>query len=281
MAFEDKPTAGAHASGKRSGKRKGIIPLTVLLVVLVCGALAGTAYIVWQHAELDRAAQEAAETPEPAPAESDAGDETQAEEAAKPENPIDFATLQSENPEIYAWVYIPGTKVNVPVLQSATDDSFYLNHNEKGEYAVEGAAFTQLVNATDFSDPVTLIYGHQTANDTMFTTLHYFENEEFFAQHDTMYIYTYGRILTYKIVAAYQYDDRHIMNSFDFSDPQVLESYYASVLDPTSVLVNVREGAQLTADDRIVQLSTCMDAVNRDNTRYLVTGVLVDEQETQ
>ena len=195
-------------------------------------------------------------------------------------NPIDFEALQKENPEIYAWVSIPGTKVDTAVLQSATDDNYYLNHNERRENSAEGAAYTQCANAKDFGDPVTLIYGHQVAGDGMFTTLHYFEDPDFFQEHDTMYIYTEDRVLTYRIIAAYQYDDRHILNSYDFSKPEVLQEYYATVTDPASMLVNVREGTSLSVDDKIVQLSTCMDAINRDNTRYLVTGVLTSEQET-
>lgn len=253
-------------------KKKGVLPLVVLLVVFLCGAIGGAGYLLWQKLGADHiTSQEVAA--------ADSGESAQ-EEAPKVKNPIDFEALQGENPEIYAWVSVPGTKVDTAVLQSATDDNYYLNHNERRENSAEGAAYTQCANAKDFGDPVTLIYGHQVAGDGMFTTLHYFEDPDFFQEHDTMYIYTEDRVLTYRIIAAYQYDDRHILNSYDFSKPEVLQEYYATVTDPASMLVNVREGTSLSVDDKIVQLSTCMDAINRDNTRYLVTGVLTSEQET-
>ena len=69
------------------------------------------------------------------------------------------------------------------------------------------------------------------------------------------------------------------MNSFDFSDPQVRQDYFASVLSPTSMRVNVREGATLSVDDKIVQLSTCVEG--NSASRYIVTGVLVGDQETR
>ena len=137
------------------------------------------------------------------------------------------------------------------------------------------------MNATDFSDPVTVVYGHNTENGTMFGDLLKFRDPGFFAAHEELYIYLPGHILTYRIIAAYDYDDRHILNSFDFTDPTVRERYFATVLAPTSMQVNVREGASLTADDRIVQLSTCTAVGTHDPVRYLVTGVLVDDQETQ
>lgn len=268
---------GAHAAPKRKGKRPAIIALSVLLVVLIAVGVGGFAYVAWQQGEMDRAAQQQANTPEPATPEQV---QPAQPEDSRVQNPINFAELKEQNPEVYAWIYVPGTDVNLPVVQSTTDDNFYLNHNIDGDYAVEGAIYSQSMNAADFSDPVTVLYGHNLVNGSMFSTLHYFENEDFFAQHDTMYIYTIGHILTYKVVSAYQYDDRHILNSFDFSDPSVVRTYFDYVMAPNSLVENVRQGVTLQTTDKIVQLSTCTDTVNHTDTRYLVTGVLTDDQPT-
>lgn len=268
---------GAHAAPKRKGKRPAVIALSVLLVVLIAVGVGGFAYVAWQQGEMDRAAQQQANTPEPATPEQV---QPAQPEDSRVQNPINFAELKEQNPEVYAWIYVPGTDVNLPVVQSTTDDNFYLNHNIDGDYAVEGAIYSQSMNAADFSDPVTVLYGHNLVNGSMFSTLHYFENEDFFAQHDTMYIYTLGHILTYKVVSAYQYDDRHILNSFDFSDPSVVRTYFDYVMAPNSLVENVRQGVTLQTTDKIVQLSTCTDTVNHTDTRYLVTGVLTDDQPT-
>ena len=79
---------------------------------------------------------------------------------------------------------------------------------------------------------------------------------------------------------AYEYDDRHILNSFDFTDSVVRENYFASVLAPDDLQANVREGIALNAESKLVQLSTCRSAFTSDPVRYLVTGVLVDDQTT-
>lgn len=265
---------GSSGDGSHK-KRPQIAALVVLLVVLVCAAIAGGAYLVWQNAQIAKSAEEAATTPEPeAP--------TTSQDAADPrvENPIDFASLRLENPDIYAWIYIPGTDVNYPVVQHPTDDTFYLKHNKDGEWSEEGAIYTQLANKTDFSDPVTVIYGHNLVQGTMFTTLHRFENKDFFDSHEDMYLYTDGHILTYRVIAAYQYDNRHILNSFNFSDPTVVQQYFDSILSPDSLVENVREGTTLTSSDKIVQLSTCTGDSNHIVRRYLVTGVLVSDQPT-
>lgn len=256
-------------------KKRSIAILAVLLVVLLCGVAAGCGYLIWQQGELNRVAEEMRSTPEPVveqPAQDAADDRV--------ENPIDFVSLKQENPDIYAWVYVPGTDVNLPVLQSATNDFLYLDHNKDGEYAVEGAIYTEMANSTDFTDPVTVLYGHNLQNGTMFSTLHYFENEDFFNEHDTLSIYTPGHVLTYRVVSAYLYDDRHILNSYDLSNPTVRQEYFDFVMHPDSLLVNTRSDTELSIDDKIVQLSTCMSDTNHTTSRYIVTGVLIDDQPT-
>lgn len=264
----------AKSGGQPPKKKKAsVVVLSIVLVVLLAG-IGVSAWMLWQqNAQLDRAAQEAQDAPVP---------EAPAQETEEPvDNPIDFATEQAQNPDIYAWIYVPNTNVNYPVLQSPTDDLYYLNNNRYHEWSFEGALFTQSMNSLDFTDPVTVIYGHNNSNGAMFATLHYFENADFFAENDTFYIYTPSSILTYRIVSAYEYDNRHIMNSFDFQNESTLVSYFDSVIHPTSLIANVREGVSLSPTDRIVQLSTCMTEANRHNNRYLVTGVLVDEQPTR
>ena len=202
------------------------------------------------------------------------------------ENPIDFKSWKAENGDIYAWLHVPGTAVNAPVLQSSLDDNFYLTHDIYLNESAVGALYTQRKNAKDFTDPVTLMYGHTfeewqaDLKDEGFGTLHNFEDPDFFASHENFYIYLPDKVLTYQVVSAYEYDDRHIINTFDFSDETVVQQYFDYVTNPDSTVKNVREGITLTAGkNRIVQLSTCTRPDNY-SARYLVTGVLVDEQRT-
>lgn len=266
---------GAHA-GKGSPKgRRGVRPLVAALVVLLAIAVGGSVYLVTQYMAGQRELEREEQTPVPEnPDPSEA-----AEQDELPANPIDFPTLKAEHPDIYAWVTIPDTGINHPIVQSVSDDNYYLYHDLDGNYTIYGSVFTQSMNATDFSDPVTVVYGHHTDNGTMFSDLRKFTDKDYFDAHDEMYVYTPAHILTYRIIAAYEYDNRHIMNSFDFSDPQVLADYFAFVLSPTSMQVNVREGATLGPDDKIVQLSTCVEG--NSGSRYIVTGVLVGDQETK
>lgn len=187
---------------------------------------------------------------------------------------IDFTELKKINSDAYAWIKIPGTKIDYPVLQAGKgkNDYFYLNHNVNGDYEFSGSIYSEKQNAKDFSDAVTILYGHNMLNGTMFADLHKFESENFFKKHQYMYVYTPTRKLTYKIYAAYVYDDRHILNSFDFTDSNVVKSYFDTTLNPTTMTKNIRDGVTLDINDKILTLSTCTDL--GDDTRYLVQGVL-------
>lgn len=197
-----------------------------------------------------------------------------------PDNPIDFEKLKKKNSDIYAWIKVPNTDVDYPILQSYDDDdNFYLTHDLNKKYSFGGSIYTQRANSTDFYDRNTVIYGHDLTTGKMFTTLHKFRNKDFFDKNKYFYIYMEHHILKYKIISAYKYDDRHILNSFDFSDDQVFLDYLEYIKDPKSVLKNERQGIELNLDSKIVTLSTCIG--NESDKRYLVQGVLVKDVETK
>lgn len=197
------------------------------------------------------------------------------------ENPIDFQTLHAQNAHIYAWIKVPGTKVDYPIVQHPENDAFYLRHSAMDKsWVSSGAIYTERSNTKSFKDRVTLIYGHNGFGDTMFTTLHRFEKADFFDSHEYFYIYMPHKKLTYQIVSAFKYDNRHIMNSFDFLDNNVFLNFADMVRHPVSGNKNVRANPETEAslEDNIVVLSTCI--TNQNNNRYLVCGVLVKDEKT-
>ena len=70
------------------------------------------------------------------------------------------------------------------------------------------------------------------------------------------------------------------MKSFDFSNKAVFSAYINSCLHPDSDISNVREGVEITDEDKILTLSTCMPSGD-ENVRYLVQGVLIKDERTK
>lgn len=194
------------------------------------------------------------------------------------ENPVNIPELQGENPDIYSWIYIPNTNVNYPVAQSAEDDNFYLEHDIYKGYSFPGTIYSQSCNKKDYSDRVTVLYGHNMLDGSMFASIHNFSDPDFFEENRYFYVYTEDRKLTYEVVSAYVYDDRHIMNSFNFLDDEVYAQWQQDALNPRSVSSNVRSGVELDLDDKMLVLSTCLNGGG--DGRYLVQGVLVKDEQT-
>lgn len=244
-----------------------VIAAVLLIAATVCAALAIRQYWLEQNAgsRYEEIREEAGtgvpeEEPEPEPEEPVV-------------IPIDFAALQERNPEVYAWITIPGTAIDYPILQSGTDNTYYLTHTIDGTQSPEGSIFTENYNSTDFEDPNTVIYGHDMRNGSMFQNLLNYQDRSFFDANREVIIYTPDAIRHYRIFAAYLYDDRHLMQSFDFDDPTVFEQYVNMIFSIRDMNSCIDTETEVGADDKIITLSTCYGL--QDDVRYLVQAVLV------
>lgn len=203
--------------------------------------------------------------------------EASTEEVKEPvEIPIDFAALTEQYPDIYAWIHIPGTDIDYPIVQREGDNAYYLNHTIDGKKKTEGAIFTEDYNTKDFTDPNTLIYGHNMKNGSMFRGLHKFKDRKFMEENTEILIYMPDKILHYQIFAAYVNDNKHLLFQYDFDDPEVLESYIEEVLGRKNMSSNIDNTVEITAEDKIITLSTCN---GNDDQRYLVQAVLLSIEE--
>ncbi|MDO4977728.1 MAG: class B sortase [Eubacteriales bacterium] len=186
---------------------------------------------------------------------------------------INFEKLHEYNDELIAWIYVKGTKIDYPIARhEGEDQTFYLNYDMYKEPSYSGCIYMEDLNAADFTDNNTIIYGHNMRNGTMFKGLHQFEDMKFFEKNKYIYIYLPDRTLVYEIFASYITDDMHILSAYDFTNEKVYAEYLANITDPHVMGANVREGTQLTTDDTIITLSTCVGGQPEE--RYLVQGVL-------
>lgn len=253
------------------------VTLILLLVVIIVG-LSYIFFVVFNNysnqEKLNNLKQDVSQT------------ETSTQPATEPitgvtelaDNPIDFEALKKVNDEIYAWVYIPNTNVDYPILQSKTSDFFYIDHDVYKNYQFAGSIYTESLNLRDFSDRNTVLYGHNMADGSMFANLHKYEDKKFFDENQYIYVYLPGRKLTYQVVSAYVYDSRHLLNSFHLDDDEVFEDYLKTVQNPHSVVCNVNKDIKLDLNSKILTLSTCLNS--NDDGRYLVQGVLVKNEQT-
>ena len=196
------------------------------------------------------------------------------------EHPVDFDVLHSYNPELYAWIRVPGTNIDYPIAQhEGEEQDFYLHHDLYGNPQFAGCIYSEAPSAKDFTDPVTVLYGHNMKNGSMFQNLHLFREADYFEEHPYVYIYTPDDTLIYRIYSVYAFDDRPIMDSFDFTKKEDLERYIEGTTNPRSMDANVRRDIPVTVDDHVLTLSTCI--YGDTSSRLLLQAVLTYETEQE
>lgn len=190
---------------------------------------------------------------------------------------VNIEKLQDEeNPEIYAWLYAPHTGIDYPVLQHEDHDdyAFYSSHNEKGEPDEKGALNTEYFNLKEFKDYLTVIYGRNIGDGTMFSNLELYRDPAFFKDNPYIYVYTKDELLVYKTFAAYEFDDVHLILFYVTSVDFMYEEYIKALEDIPGIDANVDKTAWPGKDDRILTLSTYLRN-DPNGRRYLVQARLV------
>ena len=179
----------------------------------------------------------------------------------------------SMNSEIYSWIYIPEAGIDEPILQSAEDVLYYSNHDASGNESANGAVYTQLLNSTDYTDNMTVIYGHNGGDDTGFSNLNLFMDPQFFNKYPYIYIYTEDEILVYQVFAAYEYDDKHLILFHSTNEDTMYQVYLNNIEGFAGLGGNINKEIWPVASDRIITLSTGI--MGKDDRRLLVQAKLV------
>lgn len=189
---------------------------------------------------------------------------------------IDFESLKEWNEDIYAWITIPGTDIDYPVVKKMDSndpfDDYYLSHTVDHEDGFPGAIYSHPFSDVYFTDAVTILYGHNLRDGGMFTALHNFEDKDFFNENDTIIIHTQAGDLNYRIFAVSRFSDVFIPEEYDFSDLEEVERYLKDIKDSS---INFRGDMEVAANDKVLTLSTCY--TNQDAVRLLVVGILSEE----
>mgnify|MGYP003294768862 CR=1 FL=1 len=109
---------------------------------------------------------------------------------------------------------------------------------------------------------------------SMFAQLHQFRKKDFFDSHGQILVYTPDRKLTYQVFASYRTDNLNIIVNNDFSTAELRTEYIGRIYEHNAV-ANFNQDYSVTADDRILTLSTC---IGNPAYRYVVQGILVSDE---
>lgn len=207
----------------------------------------------------------------------------------KVDMPVDVEAAQKKWPDIVGYIMIPGaTQCTISegyfVAQSPKsaksetgyDDEFYLRRDLDGKANKSGTLFIQTYyNSSDWGDPVTVVYGHNMANRTMFGGLQTFLSKMDFSKQHLVYMYQKDRRVTYQIVGGVQYDLSHIIYYHDFTNDEVFNSFFDQLWKETDGTTNLDKDNKPVAGDKVLILSVCKNG--DDNHRYLVVCKMIED----
>jgi len=98
-------------------------------------------------------------------------------------SPINFAELKAQNSDVQAWISIDDTNIDYPVMNDGTEN--YLHINFDGEKSSQGSLFVDPAS----NDSLTIIYGHNMRNGSMFHDVDRFNGKDFFESHKSIKLY--------------------------------------------------------------------------------------------
>ena len=182
-------TAPLHA--RQAGRRKlwtGVLIAAIVVFVAAACALGAVFFTYWQGQKSYDSLAESSFMPD-----SDVSD---VEGSALSGLVVDWDALRAINPDVVAWVYIPGTNVNYPVVKAPADNpDKYLTTDFEGNVGgrwmpTYGTPYLLSSNASDFSDKNNIVQGHHLQNGEMFAALADFADSAQFNAHRNVYLLT-------------------------------------------------------------------------------------------
>lgn len=177
---------------------------------------------------------------------------------------VDFEVLQEMYPDVMAWVYCPGTPISYPVVR-ANDNDFYLNRLPDGTTNKSGSIFADYRNMVDFSDPHTIIYGHNMKDLSMFGSVNQYAEQEYYDQHPVWYINTPEKNYAVVILAGYVAAPNAEIYAYKGTPEEPME-----ILQTALSKSRFKSQATYEEGEHLVTFSTC----HGNSRRFVLVGAL-------
>lgn len=147
---------------------------------------------------------------------------------------IDWASLP---PEIIAWVEVPGTNIDEPIVQA---DAAYPNRWLYADVFGEGGYGTPYIDCDCSLDgPFTIVYGHHMDDGSVFADFAGYSDAGYAEAHGVIYLYTRadGQRHELKAVAANVVNASYESLQTDFKDREAFMDYAGLCLDESEAVL--------------------------------------------
>lgn len=179
-----------------------------------------------------------------------------------------FSQLLEQNEDIVGWLTIDNTHIDYPVLQ-AEDNDYYLHLNVDEKWSFAGSIFMDFRNNVKEDDQNTIIYGHNMNDDSMFSDLKKYEDEEYFRAAPTIHFNSIYEDQAWEIFSVYRTttDNPYLKTSF------ASETDFAAYIADAKARSLYEIDVEVAPSEWILTLSTCTN--DDDEERFVVHAKLI------
>ncbi len=165
-----------------------------------------------------------------------------------------FSKLKAQNKDTVAWLYVPGTDINFPIVQ-ANDNLYYLTHNFDKERSTMGWAFADYHNTFPTLSTNTIMYGHTYKETTIFSKLKRVLKDSWL-NNEKKHIITLDtekERLKFQVFSVYTTKETNNYLQIEFNSAEKYQKYLNRSLKKS--IKNFHNDP--TINDKILTISTC------------------------
>ncbi len=181
---------------------------------------------------------------------------------------LNINELKSKNKDTIGWIKVNNTNIDYPLVQSK-DNNYYLTHNYNKKKTSAGWIFLDKRNNKDLSNKNNIIYGHSRKDKSMFGTLKYTLNKNWYKNKDNLIIKitTETKKYNYEVFSIYTIEKENYYLQTDFTTKKEYKTFL-NILRERSIYDFKTDIENTTS---ILTLSTCY----KDNQRVVVHAKLI------
>ncbi len=184
---------------------------------------------------------------------------------------VDFNKLNEMNADTKGWVYLTGTTVNYPFVQS-NDNEYYLNHDFNKKVNQKGWVFLDFRNDINGFDKNTILYAHGLINEKMFGGMRNVFKKEWLNNQNNHIIKlsTNNHKQLWRVFSIYKIKPEEYYITTYFNNNNEYGKFVKTIKERSEYDFNVG----VSTDDRILTLSSCYSK----GTRMVVHAKLISNE---
>lgn len=187
-------------------------------------------------------------------------------------------SLRQKNPELAAWLAIPDTVIDYPVMWTPDEPEKYLYRDFYGGHSLSGTPFADTGDASPASADCMIVHGHNMRDKGMFSTLLYYEDEDYWRAHPAVTLALPQETREYEVFAVFRLraDSEKDSRLYGYAGT-LTDSRWNGLLAECWARAEYDTGVSAVPGDKLLLLSTC--SYNAKDERFVVAARCRAEQE--